>query len=72
MALFKVNKWPHHTVQTDVKCAKNSKLLMAVAPPKMEEGLFFYLSGFVAWDPTFTTEASFSLGSSVNMSFRPS
>ncbi len=44
---------------------------MAVAPPKMEEGLF-YLSGVVAWDPTFTTEASFPLGSSVNMSFRPS
>ncbi len=63
-----VNKWPHHTVQTDVKCAKNCKLLMAVPPPKMEEGLF-YLSGVVAWDPTFTTEASFPIGSSVNMSF---
>ncbi len=36
-----------------------------------EEGLF-YLSGVVAWDHTFTTEASFPLGSSVNMSFCPS
>ncbi len=50
---------------------KNSKLLWAVALPKMEEDLF-YLSGVVAWDPTFTTEAAFPLGSSVNMSFRQS